>query len=103
LTRRWWSPSSLLSVSLVKMLRMCFSTAPSEMKSFLPIALFEWPSAMRPRTSFSRGVRVATGSFFLRRTMSCETTSGSKTVPPPATRFSESMKSSTSITRSFSR
>ena len=59
-------------------------------------AALERPSAMSPSTSRSRGVSSARGSSRWRRLRSWATTSGSMTVPPPATRRTASMNWSTS-------
>ena len=67
------------------------------------MAAFDRPSAMRERTSRSRAVRTDSESVRRVAPSSCVTTSGSKAVPPIATRSSASTKSLTSATRSFSR
>src|SRR5690606_204198 len=100
-TRRW-SWSSWPRSSLVKMDRMCFSTARSVItrRAAMP-ALFS-PSAITPSTSDSRGLsRSRALSEF--RLSSWETTSGSIAAPPPATRRSVPRNSSMSATRSLSR
>ncbi len=84
------------------MLVTYFSTAPPETTSALAIAALDRPSAISPSTSFSRGVRSAMPRRWLAR-RSWDTTSGSSTVPPAATRVSASRNSLTSAIRSFSR
>jgi hypothetical protein len=81
------------------MLATCFSTTFGVMNSAAAIAAFERPCATRASTSFSLG--VSAGSRW--RRSRTDTTSGSSTVPPAATRSSASTKSPTSATRSLSR
>ena len=87
----------------MKMLATCFSTAPVVTTSASAMPALDRPSAMRPSTSRSLGVSLASGSAFLLRASSCRTTSGSSAVPPAATRLAASMNSSMSATRSLSR
>ena len=54
-TRRWSSPVSG-RLSLVKMLRTCFSTVPSVTQSRCAIPVFDRPSAISASTSCSRAV-----------------------------------------------
>ncbi len=89
--------------SLVKMLLVCLPTAFSETNSRAAIAAFDRPSAIRVSTSVSRGVSRAIGEAWPAPLTSAATTSGSRTVPPPATWRTAPTKPSTSATRSFSR
>jgi hypothetical protein len=89
--------------SFMKMAATCFSTAPSVTTSAAAMAVLERPSAMRPSTSRSLRVSRPSGSAFRLRARSCRTTSGSRAVPPAATRRAASMNSSMSATRSLSR
>lgn len=89
--------------SFMKMAATCFSTAPIVTTSAAAMAVLERPSAMRPSTSRSLRVSRARGSAFRLRARSCRTTSGSRAVPPAATRWAASMNSSMSATRSLSR
>ena len=101
-TRRW-SFSESGSWSFPKMLLMCFSVAPSVIPSSAEIPWFVRPSAIADRTSRSRGVSTSSGSSPRRGVISWATTSGSRAVPPRATRRSASMNSRTSPTRSLRR
>src|SRR5947207_1083415 len=100
---RRWSSGAGGRWSLVKMLATCFSTARPEITRPSAIAWLLRPSAISPSTSCSRGVSSSSGSSARRRPSMCETTSGSSAEPPSATRWTASMKRSTSATRSFSR
>ena len=101
-TRRW-SFSESGSWSFPKMLLMCFSVAPSVIPSSVEIPRLVRPSAIADRTSRSRGVSTSSGSSPRRGVINCATTSGSRAVPPRATRRSASMNSRTSPTRSLRR
>src|SRR5215472_3557724 len=81
---------------------MCLLTALSVMTKAAAISVLERPSAISASTSRSRWVSAASGSG-PRRSRSWATTSGSRAVPPAATRRSASRNSATSATRSFSR
>jgi hypothetical protein len=85
------------------MLVLCLLTAFSETNRRCAIALLERPSAISPGTSRSRADSLAIGSSRERRTSSLAITSGSITVPPPATVRIASMNWSSVNTRSFSR
>ena len=85
------------------MLLMCFSVAPSVIVSNLAMPTFVRPSAIAASTSRSRGVSVDSGSSARLRTISWATASASSAVPPRATRWSASMNSGMSPTRSLSR
>ena len=63
----------------------------------------ERPSAIRDSTSRSRGVNAASPWAWRPARRSWPTTSGSRAVPPAATRVRASMNSATSATRSLSR
>src|SRR5262249_3303255 len=88
------------SASFLKIDATCFSTAPTVSTSVSAMPALERPSAISASTSFSRGVSSARRSS--RRPTKCATTSGSRAVPPSATRRTVSTNASTSITRSFS-
>lgn len=66
------------------------------------IAALEQPSAIRARTSRSLAVSVPNLPVRRLAPMSCVTTSGSRAVPPAATRLSASTNSSTSAGGRFS-
>ena len=85
------------------MLPMCFSTVPSVTQSFRAIPLFERPSAISERTSRSRGDSTSSWSSAWRAVTSSAMRAGSTTEAPFTRRLSVSMKSSTSMTRLFSR
>jgi hypothetical protein len=85
------------------MLVLCLLTAFSVTNRRWAIALLERPSAISASTSRSRGDSRATGSSRARRTSSLDTTSGSITVPPPATARRASTNWSSLNTRSLSR
>ncbi len=80
---------------------MCLLTAATETCRARAMAALDRPSAISASTSRSRGVSRLSGSC--RRRSNCPTTSGSSTVPPPATRTTVSANSVTAATRSFSR
>src|SRR6202000_61915 len=86
-TRRL-SPSDGGRPSLPKMLATCFSTAPPEMNKAALMPPLHRPSAIRPRTSRSRRVSVFSPSVRRLARNSWLTTSGSRAVPPSATRSS---------------
>jgi hypothetical protein len=86
---------------LVNTLRTCFSTALWLISSCSTIAELEWPWAISESTSRSRAVSASTGRWT--RPISCDTTSGSMTVPPAATRAAAATNSCASATRSLSR
>src|SRR5262245_58015121 len=100
-TRRWSVPVGGRS-SLRKMFVTYFSTALGLTFSSPTIPVLERPSAISRSTCSSRGVSRSIGSS-RRRATSCATTSGSRAVPPAATRRTASRKSVTCATRSLSR
>src|SRR6185437_2751866 len=100
---RRWSLAVAEMSSLAKMFATCFSTAPSETTRLVAMAELVRPSAIRASTSRSRALSRAKAVVRREAPMSWVTTSGSRAVPPDATRTNASTKSATSATRSFSR
>jgi hypothetical protein len=68
------------------MLVTCFSTVAPLTTSASAMPWLDFPSAMRVRTSRSRGVRSSSGLFLRLRPSMRATTSGSSAEPPAATR-----------------
>jgi hypothetical protein len=82
---------------------VCLPTEPSLIRSRWATAALEPPSAIRHSTALSRSVSEPTPCRRELRTISLPTTSGSITVPPPATTRSASTNWPPSSTRSLSR